>query len=407
MDSSMLGSYGTWIEDLESARRRDFSFLDDHWNDVAAWSVEARRLFSAFVLSQDLGTPRAEITARRTIGDLDGGSDLTVEELAWRLPYGPPTRAIFLKPAHATERLPAVLALHDHGANKYFGKRKIADADETVHPHVRQYRELYYGGRAWANELARRGYAVLVPDVFPFESRKILASELPGFVVERMMQDPDELRELTPESAAIGGKCTTYDVFGEEPSDSIDRYNAFASQHESIVAKSLFCAGLSWPGVALSEDRAALDYLASRPDVDPERIGCGGFSGGGLRTNYLAGSDPRVRCSVTTGFMTTWADFALNSSHTHTWMLYIPGLSARMDLPDILAMRSPLPTLVQATTEDPLFTRGLVEKAGEILEASWRKAGSADRFRMAWHKGPHRFDLAMQEEAFDWFDRWL
>ncbi len=44
----------------------------------------------------------------------------------WQLPYGPPTEALFLKPKDATGPLPAILALHDHGGNKYFGHRKIA-----------------------------------------------------------------------------------------------------------------------------------------------------------------------------------------------------------------------------------------------------------------------------------------
>jgi hypothetical protein len=91
-------------------------------------------------------------------------------------------------------------------------KQKIATASETVHPYVQSYRDLYYGGRAWANELAKRGYGVLVHDIFPFESRKIIASELPGLVVERMMLPPEELKELTPDDLQSGSICTEFDV---------------------------------------------------------------------------------------------------------------------------------------------------------------------------------------------------
>ena len=55
------------------------------------------------------------------------------------------------------------------------------------------------------------------------------------------------------------------------------------------MAKGLFCAARPGPASSLAEDVAALDYLSSRPDVDPDRLGCGGLSGGGLRTAYLAG----------------------------------------------------------------------------------------------------------------------
>ncbi|MFZ4618490.1 MAG: hypothetical protein ACOYM2_20180 [Rectinemataceae bacterium] len=399
--TALLGAYGGWIDGLTSGRRHEYSFLDKRWKDVEAWRLEARKRFASLVLAEDLELPRAELLDKRIV---DG---LVIEELRWQLPYGPPTQAFFLKPAKAAGRLPAVLALHDHGGNKYFGKQKITDVDGDSQPHLKAYRELYYGGRAWAKELARRGYAVLVHDVFPFESRRILASDLPGLVVERMMRAPEDLRELSSSDAISGYSCTDYDVSPGESAAEIDRYNAFAGQHESIVARCLFSAGLTWPGVTLSEDRAALDYLSSRPDVDPGRIGCGGLSGGGMRTNVLAGSDSRIRCSVTTGFMSTWADFARRSAFTHTWMLYVPGLSALMDYPDILAMRTPLPTLVQATKEDRLFDRAEVEDASATLDAIWLKAGAQDQFRMSWYEGPHCFDTAMQEEAFAWFDRWL
>ena len=398
---SLLGAYGPWIDALASSKKREFSFLDERWKDVAAWSGKAREFFASKIRAEEIALPLVEVTDRRVH---DG---LVVEELAWRLPYGPATRAWFLKPEMASGRLPAVLALHDHGANKYFGKRKIADAGTGTHPHVENYRSLYYGGRPWANELARRGYGVLVHDVFPFESRRILASDIPGFVVERTMLSPGEVRELTPEMVESGKMCTECDVSDAETLAEIDRYNAFAGQYETTVAKSLFCAGLTWPGVALAEDRVALDYLSSRPDVDPGRIGCGGLSGGGMRTNFLAGSDSRIRCSVTTGFMTTWADFAMESAYTHTWMIYIPGLPPSMDYPDILAMRTPLPSLVQSTRQDPLYNQVEVRRAEAVLAATYEKAGAAERFRMTYHEGPHRFDVVMQEEAFSWFDRWL
>ena len=48
---------------------------------------------------------------------------------------------------------------------------------------------------------------------------------------------------------------------------------------------------MTWPGVFVFDDRRAVDYLASRPDVDATRIGCGGLSGGGLRTVMLTGAD--------------------------------------------------------------------------------------------------------------------
>ena len=91
-------------------------------------------------------------------------------------------------------------------------KQKIAEASPDVHPFIQEYRKKYYGGKAWANELARRGYAVLVPDVFLFESRRMTPSQLPSLVVGRTMKAPGELRELSPEDMDENRIYTSCDV---------------------------------------------------------------------------------------------------------------------------------------------------------------------------------------------------
>ena len=133
------------------------------------------------------------------------------------------------------------------------------------------------------------------------------------------------------------------------------------------MAKSLFCAGTTWPGVFTGEDQRALDVLCARSDVDPQRIGCAGLSGGGLRTVYLAGLDDRIRCACCAGMMTTWRDYLLNKCYTHTWMIYIPGLPPDLDYPEILGLHAPRPTLVLNNTDDQLFTMGEMRRADRIL----------------------------------------
>ncbi|MHC5543046.1 alpha/beta hydrolase family protein, partial [Singulisphaera rosea] len=155
------------------------------------------------------------------------------------------------------------------------------------------------------------------------------------------------------------------------------------------------------------EDRRALDYLCSRPDVEPKRVGCGGLSGGGMRTVYLGGADDRIACACCVGMMTTWRDYLLNKSFTHTWMVYTPGLPLDLDYPEILGLRAPSPTLVMNDEEDDLFTMSEMQRADRILAEVYAKAGATDRYRCTFYPGPHKFDLKMQDEAFGWFDRWL
>ncbi len=401
MKQTMLGSYGPWAEGLFGETPGKLSFRNKRWQDLQQWKQAARIKVDELLAKPDMHYDGQARLIGRWIHD-----GLDIEELAWNLPYGPETRALLLKPQGAPSQLPGILALHDHGAVKYFGKRKIVRTTDEIHPFVRRHQEEYYGGVGWANELARRGYVVLVHDIFPFASRRILSADVPPHVVERMMTPPLDIREVKPEDA-LEATGHAYDVPEDERSEAIQVYNAFAAQHESIVAKSLFSAGLTWPGIFLAEDQYALDYLCSRPDVDSQRIGCCGLSGGGLRTDYLGGLDDRISCSVSVGFMSTWRDFARDVSYTHTWMLYIPLLPRFMDFPEILGLRAPLPALVQACSDDPLYTLSEVQRSGKILREVYQKANAPEAFLFSLHDGPHKFDVPMQKEAFNWLDRWL
>ena len=88
-------------------------------------------------------------------------------------------------------------------------------------------------------------------------------------------------------------------------------------------------------------------------------------------------------------------------------MVYPPGLPRDLDYPEILALAAPAPTLVLSNSGDALFTLPEMERAHRMLAAVYRKAGAEDRHHAAFHAGPHKFDLAMQAEAFAWLDRWL
>ena len=380
MERSLIGAYGPFALEVLGDGPAELSFRQPRFGDVDAWRAEARAKAWELLAQPDTGgTPEAEVVGRATA---DG---VAIERLRWQLPYGPPTEAVLLKPEGVTGPLPGVLALHDHGGVKYFGWRKIADYGGPVHPLMRRHREDYYSGRAWANELAKRGYVVLCHDTVPFGSRRVLISE----VIDEIRWD--------------GAR----DVGPEETEDEIASYNRWAGQHEHVMAKTLFCAGTTWPAMYLADDQRALDVLCARPEVDAERVGCCGLSGGGMRTVYLGGMDERVKCAICVGLMTTWRDCVLSKSWTHTWMMYTPLLPRYLDWPEILGLRAPLPTMVLNDEEDSLFTLPEMRRADGILREVYEKAGAADRYRCSFYPGPHKFDAAMQEEAFGWFERWL
>lgn len=374
---SMLGAYGPWAVSLVGEAPGEFSLRNARWNDLSHWRTAARqRLLDRIAPPPNGGLPTVTVQRQFTYNGLE------MEELSWQLPYGPPTEALLIKPVGAKGKLPAILGLHDHSGNKFFGYHKITQTTDDSHPMMVRHRNAY-GGVAWANEVARRGYVVLVHDAHAFGSRRVRLAEVPE-VIRKGVTDP-----------------------AWEDEAGIEKYNRWAGEHESIMAKSLFCAGTTWPGVWLGEDQRALDVLCARDDVDANRVGCCGLSGGGMRTSFLAGADERIACAVCVGMMTTWRDYLLNKSHTHTWMIYAPLLPHELDYPEILGLRAPKPTMVLNDMDDPLFTMPEMERADAILRQVYTKAGAEDRYRCSFYPGPHKFDLPMQAEAFAWFDQWL
>jgi dienelactone hydrolase len=354
------------------------SFRSKLFSNLESWKRVAKNKLLDRLAIPNIG-PMPTVTV---VKEYDYDS-LHVQELTWQLPYGRKTEAILLKPSNASGKLPGILAFHDHGGNKYFGTRKITKTSDIQHPMMVEHQRDYYEGRAWANDIAKRGYVVLVSDAFPFASRRVMMQDVP----ERMR---DGLNDEKPELPS-----------------NIQAYNKWAGQHEHIMAKSLFSAGTTWPGVFFAEDQKALDILCSRPDVDSTKIGCCGLSGGGMRTVFMGGLDSRIKCAIPVGFMTTWKDFVLNKSFTHTWMTYVPILPKELDFPEILGVRTPLPTLVLNDSDDQLYTLPEMQRADDILKAVYKKAGAATKYKCSFYPGPHKFDLNMQEEAFDWFDQWL
>ena len=380
---SIIGQYGPWATSL-TQNPPPLSFRHPKWTNRKKWYKKALKKTRDLVSAPDFDAFAPKIrTVKKYIYD-----DLHVEELEWDLPYGRTTQAILIRPVGYEGALPGILGLHDHGGNKYFGKRKITKTDDQQHPMMEQHQANYYSGYAWANEIARRGYVVLVHDTFTFGSRRVHYQDI---------------------SDISWGVCNVGDKTDQDPEDpeNIKIYNTWAAEHEHIMAKSLFCGGTTWPGVTLAEDQIALRVLSERTDVDASRLGCCGLSGGGLRTDYLAGVDARITCAVSVGFMSTWKDFLLNKSYTHTWMTYAPLLPKYLDFPEILGLRVPRPTLVLNDVDDQLYTLPEMKKADQILKEVFAKAGYPERYQGNFYPGPHKFDAAMQKDAFNWFDRWL
>ncbi|TDD87503.1 acetylesterase [Actinomadura darangshiensis] len=288
---------------------------------------------------------------------------LAGEELSWTVGYGPRTRAFLLRPAGVAGPLPGVVAMHCHAGMKRAGKDKIADGPERPAPEVVRLRAELYAGRAYACELARRGFAVLAHDVFAWGSRRF---PLP------LAPDPD--------------------------ASEADRYDRAAREHEHVLEKTCTLLGTSFAGVIASEDLAAAAYLRSRADI--ESVSTIGLSGGGARAALLGVLDPAVSAVAVAAMVSSFQDLRAEHVAAHSWMLFPPGLTRLADWPGVVAARAPSPLLVLYAAADPLFPAQGMRRAHLQITEAYRKSPAT--YTGSFFNAPHCFDRPMQEAAFDW-----
>jgi dienelactone hydrolase len=133
----------------------------------------------------------------------------------------------------------------------------------------------------------------------------------------------------------------------------------------------------------------SIDYLSTRAEVDPERVGVMGISGGGTTAFFSAALDERVKAAVVSGYFCTFRDSMLSISHCMD--NYIPGVLDYAEMYDIAGLIAPRAMFAESGDKDPIFpaesTRYAVGKAREI----YRIMGAEDRLGFEVFHGPHTF----------------
>lgn len=384
-----LANCGSFAADVAAAAPHDRSFLDGRYGaaDLESWLAQTRARFLDLL---HYAPPPCDL-APELIDRQDHGDFVRETVLLSTAPWSRIPCDVLLpaRPRDGRWPAPAVVALHCHGGVFRWGREKIISPSnpDDDHPVLQRYRGSLYGGRGYANELARRGYVVAVIDAFYFGERRLRYEH---------GEWPDAYRAA---EAAL------------EP-DSEEWLKLLDRAHQEVmprVAGALFQAGATWPGVFVWDDRRTIDYLQSRPEVDPERIGCVGLSVGGYRSALLAAADERVRAAVTVGWMCGLGDLWPIGRWMHSagWVHYVPGLFQELDLPDVATLTCPRALMVMQGRQDRLFPPDGMQRAIDHLGAAYAKAGVGERFQGRMFDVPHQFNLAMQDEAFDWLDRWV
>jgi dienelactone hydrolase len=246
---------------------------------------------------------------------------------------------------------PALLAVHQHAGQYDLGKAEPAGlaGDPMYH----------YG-----QELCRRGYVVLCPDLLCFEERRLAA-------------------EVRSARRMLAG-----------------------AEHERFEFTKRLLTGSCLQTKYLHDLTCAVDLLASLPSVNRERLGVIGHSLGGLQALWLAWYDARISMAVSScgfGLLRTLVRDGIN----HGFATYVPGLLNMCDLDMLAAALAPRAFLLTAGEHDPLFPIDGVRAVVAAAQRQYAAAGVPERFEAVLFPSGHSFPDAVKTQAYAFVDRWL
>jgi len=150
----------------------------------------------------------------------------------------------------------------------------------------------------------------------------------------------------------------------------------------------------------------AIDYLQSRPEVDPNGIGCTGNSGGGTQTSYLMSLDQRIVAAAPSCYITSF-DRLLNTIGPQDAEQNIGGqLAFGMDHADYLMMRAPMPILICAATGDFFDITGTWDSF-RYAKRLYSRLGYAERIDLLENDAKHNYNRLQRQGVVRWMARWL
>lgn len=235
-------------------------------------------------------------------------------------------------------------------------------------------------GKAWPSyqrlfsNLARKGYVVLAYDPFGQGER----IEYPG---------------SRPGQSALGGGTSEHEYAGRR----------------LILLGANFGLFRAWDGIR------GIDYLLTRAEVDPDRIGCCGQSGGGTLTQFLAALDTRIRVAVVSMGNTenlAQADVEPPGSADDAEQNIVPALARGIDRADLLYAFAPKPLLMGITLHDAghTYSPEYVSSSLDLLD-EYKRAygllGAGDRVSLQATTVSHGYVYEMRRATYAWFNRWF
>ncbi len=290
---------------MDKFLRDSLLFMADHRERIPFAEKHNRDCFDRSKLLRHIGEwdryatceqnpQRIFFEQRKDLGDLE------IVEIQTCLDLKMPVYLLHPSQKKGAEKLPVTVLWHGHNHTS----RSMTASQEDPSLYDQQDEE----GMQLAIRLCQQGFLVVVPEIMGFGSRRL----------------QDHAKE------------------GKEEKNSCYRLGSF-----------LLMAGKTIAGLRAHEVLAVVDYLCTRDDVDPLRIGMMGHSGGALIAMLASLLDERVKVTILANYASTFEASILSVSHC--LCNYIPGLSAVAEMADLLQWIAPRDLVLLAGRNDQLF----------------------------------------------------
>ncbi len=182
-------------------------------------------------------------------------------------------------------------------------------------------------------------------------------------------------------------------------------HSGTTSEH-FLVGTGSILVGRSTATYRIWDAIRAIDYLQSRPDIDPQRIGMTGCSGGGTLTSYVMALDDRVRCAAPACYLTTFAKLLGTIGPQDAEQNIFGQIALGIDQPDYVLLRAPQPTLISSTSSDFFDISGSWDNLRQAKRI-YTRLGFPERVDLVEADGKHGVQPENLAAIAQWMQRWL
>ena len=178
------------------------------------------------------------------------------------------------------------------------------------------------------------------------------------------------------------------------------------SYEHSYPGAQLFITGNTLANNFIWDGIRAVDYLFTRKEVDPNRLGITGRSGGGTQSAYIAAFDDRIKAAAPENYITNMKRLFQAMGPQDAEQNFFYGIEKGLDMADLLEVRAPKPMLVVTTSQDMFPIQGAIETCSEVAKL-YKAYGKPENFSMVTDDAPHATTLKNREASYVFFQKAL